>query len=142
MSQAIRSYHELQQIKTFEERYAYLRLDGSVGVETFGFDRYLNQLLYSSRRWKKTRDIVLVRDNGCDLGLEDYPIKDRFIIVHHMNPITIDDIRLGRNIIFDPDFLVCTSKNTHLAIHFSNESLLPQLPIERRPGDTCLWRKT
>lgn len=136
----IRTYSELSKLKSFEERYRYLKLAGVVGKSTFGFDRYLNQMLYNSERWKRTRDKVIIRDNGCDLGVEGYEINDK-IIVHHVNPITIEDIEEARDWIFDPEFLICTSDRTHKAIHYSDEGLLPQLPIERRPGDTCPWRK-
>jgi hypothetical protein len=129
-------------LKTFEERFAYLQLKGIVGESTFGYDRYLNQTLYMSRRWKRARDIVIIRDNGCDLGIDssDYEIRG-IIQIHHMNPLTPEDIELGRDIIFDPEFLICTSPSTHKAIHYGDASLLPRLPIERRRNDTCPWRK-
>lgn len=136
----IRTYRELLKLKTFMERYEYLRLGSTIGESTFGFDRYLNQLLYNSKRWKKTRDDIIIRDNGCDLGLEDYEIHSR-IIVHHMNPITIDDVEFDRDILYDPEGLICTSNNTHNAVHFGDESLLPKPLVERRPNDTCPWRK-
>lgn len=139
MGRIIRTYSELERLETFEERFRYLKLTGKVGESTFGFDRYLNQLLYNSRRWKKTRDGIIIRDGACDLGVEGYDIYD-IIIVHHLNPITIEDIELERAIVFDPEFLICTSKKTHNAIHFGDESLLPQMPIERRRNDTCPWR--
>jgi hypothetical protein len=135
----IRTYSELRRFKTFEERYRYLRLSGEVGKSTFGFDRYLNQLLYRSKRWLHTRDGIIIRDNGCDLGIEGYELYDR-IIVHHMNPLTIEDIEYERDEIFDPEFLISSGFNTHQAIHFSDESLLPKLPIVRRKNDTCPWR--
>jgi len=134
----IRTYSELSQLKIFEERYRYLRLAGVVGESTFGFDRYINQMLYSSRPWRATRDFVIIRDGGCDLAMDDYEIHGR-IYIHHMNPITIEDIEMGSDNVFNPEFLICTTYNTHLAIHFGNESLLPQPPIERRPNDTCPW---
>lgn len=134
----IRRYSELKRLKTFKERYDYLKLIGEVGVSTFGADRYLNQALYSSTKWKKVRDIVIVRDNGCDLGMDGYQIGDR-IYVHHMNPITADDILDRDDSIFDPEFLICVSFNTHNAIHFGDETILPKLPVERKPGDTRLW---
>lgn len=136
----IRCYKELSRLKTFEERYKYLKLSGVVGEATFGYDRYLNQVLYNSPRWRKVRDIVIVRDNGCDLGADGYEINDK-VIVHHMNPITVEDIEEENDDIFNPEFLISTSDRTHKAIHYSDESLLPQTPIERRPGDTCPWRK-
>jgi len=136
----LRNYSELCRLNTFEERYRYLRLAGRVGVDTFGYDRFLNQMLYRSGRWLSTRDVVIIRDNGCDLGIEDYEIRGQLIIVHHMNPITIEDIELNRPQVFDPELLITTTFNTHNAIHFGNESLLPRLPIERRRNDTCPWR--
>lgn len=135
----IRSYRELRRLKTFEERYFYLQLKGVVGETTFGFDRYLNQILYTSDRWQKTRDGVIIRDNGCDLGIDGYEIQGR-ILVHHMNPITIEDVEEERDIVFDPEFLICTTLRTHNAIHFGDASLLPRLPIERRRNDTCPWK--
>ena len=138
MIPTIRTFTELQNLRTFDERYDYLRLVGVVGESTFGFDRYLNQTLYTSRRWLKTRDGIIIRDDGCDLGLQDYQIKGR-IIIHHMNPITMEDLELSRDIIFNPEFLVCVSHTTHLAIHFGDKSLFPKLPIVRQSGDTSPW---
>jgi hypothetical protein len=135
----IRTYSELITLPTFEERYRYLRLGGRVGEETFGFDRYLNQMLYNSARWLKVRDHVIVRDNGCDLGIEGREIYS-MILVHHMNPITIEDILNGRDEVFDPEFLISTMKRTHDAIHYGDESLLFTAPIERSRYDTCPWR--
>jgi len=126
-------------LKSFEDRFEYLRLRGSVGQATFGYDRYLNQLLYTSGRWRSTRRDIIIRDNGCDLGVEGYDIKSR-IIIHHINVITIEDIEEDRDWIYDPEFLISTSDNTHKAIHYSDESLLPKLPIVRRKNDTCPWR--
>lgn len=134
----IRSYSELIQLKTFEERYEYLRLGGSVGRSTFGFDRYLNQMLYTSSRWRSLRDHIIIRDNACDLGITDREILSN-IIIHHMNPVTPDDIRYARDHVFDPEFLISTSSNTHNAIHFGDDSLLYRLPQERKPEDTSLW---
>lgn len=140
--QVIRTAKKLYSFPTFEERYRYLRLGGSVGHSTFGYDRYLNQMLYKTKEWRRARDEAILRDsNGdyvCDLGVEGYEIHGR-IIVHHMNPITVEDIELMRPCLFDVHGLVCTSQNTHEAIHFSDESLLPRLPVERRPNDTRLW---
>lgn len=116
-----------------------MRLGGIVGKKTFGADRYLNQILYTSDIWLAVRDKVIIRDLGCDLGVEGYDIYGR-IYVHHMNPITIEDIELERDEIFDPEFLICSSFNTHSAIHYGDESLLPQLPIIRKKYDTCPWR--
>lgn len=134
-----KSYCELIRLNTFEERYFYLKLNGIIGEQTFGNDRYLNQMLYNSIKWKRTRDEIIIRDNGCDLALEGYEIPYR-IYIHHINPITIEDIKLERSIIFDPDNLICVSKRTHDAIHFGDSSLLPQKIIERRPNDTIPWR--
>lgn len=136
----IKSYSQLKKLKTFKERYEYLKLAGKVGESTFGYDRYLNQLLYNSPRWKKVRREVIIRDEGCDLGHLDYEIKD-MIIVHHINPITIEDIENEDENIYNLENLICTTDRTHKAIHYGDERLLPQLPIERRPGDTCPWRK-
>jgi hypothetical protein len=135
----IRCYRELRRLKTFEERYRYLKLGGKVGEITFGYDRILNQILYKSDRWLETRDDIIIRDNSCDLGVKGYDIHDR-ILIHHMNPITIEDIELERDEVFDPEFLICTRLNTHNAIHYGDESLLPRLPIERRRNDTCPWK--
>lgn len=133
-------YTELSKLTTFNERFNYLKLDGIVGEETFGYDRILNQLLYKSKKWRKVRDEVLIRDNGDDLGLEDYPINGRAII-HHMNPITVEDVLNDKPEIFDPEYLITVSNSTHNAIHFSNENNLQKDPIERTQNDTCLWRK-
>lgn len=136
----IRTYSELITLPTFEERFQYLRLDGRVGKDTFGFDRYLNQNLYQRNpRWKKARDIVIIRDNGCDLGMEGHEIFGK-IIVHHMNPITIDDILNDRDWIYDPEFLICTIHNTHNAIHYGDEKQLVIAPTVRTPNDTCPWK--
>lgn len=134
----IRTYSQLRKLDSFEDRYEYLKLGGRVGQSTFGFDRYLNQLLYNSGRWRRTRDLIIIRDEGCDLGCKDYEIHGK-IYIHHMNPITSEDIELGREIIYDSRFLICTSYDTHQAIHYGDASLLPQLPIERRRNDTCPW---
>jgi hypothetical protein len=135
----IRTYRELRSLKTFEERYQYLKLGGVVGESTFGYDRYLNQFLYRSKRWLNTRDKIILRDDGCDLGNRDREIHGK-IIIHHMNPITLEDIESDRDDVYDPEFLICTSINTHNAIHYGDESRLPKLPIERRQNDTCPWR--
>ena len=134
-----RSYSELRQLSTFKERYDYLKLNGRVGAETFGYNRYVNQRFYRSTEWKHIRDQIIIRDNGCDLGVEGYDLHLR-IYIHHLNPMTVDDIDQGRQMILDPDNLICVSFDTHQAIHFGDESLLPQLPIERISGDTCPWR--
>ncbi len=135
----IRCYSDLKQIDPFNERYLYLKLHGKVGEETFGYDRYVNQQLYRSQKWRKTRREIIIRDNGCDLGVDGFDL-DKFIVIHHMNPLTLEDIEEERDIIFDPENLISCSTRTHKAIHFGDESLLPKEPIVRRPGDTCLWR--
>lgn len=134
----IKSYKELSRLETFEERFEYLKQNSKVGVETFGFDRYLNQVLYSSPEWKRTRAAVLLRDGGCDLGCEDRAILQR-PIVHHINPITLENIENRDECIFDPDNLISTSHITHNAIHYGDKSLLATLPKERKRGDTCPW---
>lgn len=139
MMKTIRTYKELSRLKTFKERFDYLKIEGSVGVPTFGAERYLNQVLYHSRRWKHVRDIVIARDKGCDLGVDGFEIYDE-LRIHHMNPITIEDIEFGRDEIFDPEFLITTCLRTHNAIHYGDESQLPQEPVVRRPFDTCPWR--
>lgn len=136
----IRTYTELSKLTTFEERFRYLQLSGVVGRDTFGFDRYLNQVFYRSQRWKRVRDEVIIRDNGCDLGVEGYEIHGR-IIIHHMNPITIEDIEKDSANLLNPEFLICTVHNTHNAIHYGDESLLITAPIERTRFDTCPWRR-
>ncbi len=135
----IKRYSELIRYDTFIDRYHYLNLVGQVGIETFGLDRYLNQTLYRSSRWRRTRNQVILRDNGCDLGMEGFDIVDK-IIVHHINPLTVQDIEEDVDEIYDPEFLICCSFDTHNAIHYGDERLLPQLPVERRPGDTCPWK--
>ena len=139
MAPLIRRYSKLIQLKTFEERFEYLKLGGKVGLDTFGFDRYLNQVLYQTEIWKQTRRNVIVRDEGFDLGDRDRPIGGR-IIVHHMNPITLEDIRSGDEKVFDPEFLICCAHLTHNAIHYGDEGLLIKDPVERKPGDTCPWK--
>lgn len=133
-----RSYRELRRIDGFRDRFKYLALHGEVGRETFGFDRYLNQQFYQSSEWKQTRNKVITRDNGCDLGDEDHPIIGR-ILVHHINPLTPDDIIHSTDYLFDPDNLICCTIRTHNAIHFGDESLLPKPFVERQQGDTKLW---
>lgn len=136
----LRTYSELSRLQTFRERFEYLRLDGIVGVETFGFDRYLNQVFYNSDEWKTVRKTVIIRDNGCDLGMYGYDIHGK-IIVHHMNPFSIDDVLHRKEELLDPEFLISTVLNTHNAIHYGDESLLPSAPIVRTRNDTCPWRK-
>ena len=135
----IRTYSELIRLETFEERYRYLRLGGLVGSSTFGHDRYLNQSLYRSPEWKRFRREIIIRDEGCDLAMDGYSIISG-IVVHHLTPLTIEDVEELSSAVFDPEKAVCVSHRTHEAIHFGDETLLPKLPIERVPGDTCPWR--
>jgi len=135
----IKTYSELSKLKTFKERYLYLRLDGIVGEETFGFDRYLNQILYKSDEWKFCRNNIIIRDDGRDLGCEGFEVHGR-ILIHHINPISVEDIINRNPNVFDPENLILTSHNTHQAIHYGNEDLLIQGPIVRSKNDTCLWR--
>lgn len=135
----MRTYRELSRLKTFDERFEYLKLGGIVGEATFGFERYLNQMLYNSSEWRRLRNRIIVRDNGCDLGLEGYEIHGT-IIVHHMNPINADDLKSFSEDVFNPENLICVSLDTHNAIHYGDKSLIPQMPVERRPGDTCPWK--
>lgn len=134
----IRRYRELRHIPTFEERFDYLKLDGSVGRETFGFDRYINQRFYTSKEWRDIRHHVIARDLGLDLGVEGYEINSR-ILIHHMNPIVADDILHKNDDILDPEFLITTCHATHNAIHYGDQSLLPKPLVERTRGDTRLW---
>lgn len=136
----IRTYSELIKLPTFIERYKYLRLGGKVGEETFGFDRYLNQKFYTDPEWLAARDKVIIRDMGCDLGIPGREIQSR-ILVHHMNPITKEDILNRSKFLLDPEYLICTMKNTHDAIHYGDESLLYTAPIERTKNDTCPWKR-
>ena len=135
----IKTYSELITLPTFEERFAYLQLNGVVGRDTFGFDRYLNQIFYRSKRWRSIRDQIIIRDNGCDLGVEGYDIYGK-ILIHHINPITLDDIEQESEFLLNPEYLITTTHNTHNAIHYGNESLLSIMPIERVKNDTCPWR--
>lgn len=137
---SIKTYSELIQMPTFEERFQYLKLSGAVGKETFGFDRYLNQNFYRSAAWKRVRDQVIVRDNGCDLGIDDRIIYGK-ILIHHMNPINDRDILDLTDILLNPEYLICVSHLTHNAIHYSDESLLPREPIVRFKNDTCPWKR-
>jgi hypothetical protein len=134
----IRTYTELSRIETFEERYRYLALKGEVGYPTFGFDRYLNQKFYTSREWRNLRRQIIIRDNGCDLGLLGYEIHSG-LVIHHINPMTVVDIAHKEDSILDPEFLITTSYQTHNAIHFGDEKLLPRLHVDRSSGDTKLW---
>lgn len=135
----IKCYSELSRLSTFEERYSYLQLKGSVGADTFGFDRYLNQIFYRSKEWKAVRDLVIIRDNGCDLGVLGYEIHGR-ILIHHLNPISIEDIERRTSILLDPEYLICTTHNTHNAIHYGDEGLLSRAPVQRTKYDTCPWK--
>lgn len=137
---SIRCYSELSKLKTFEERYRYLKLDGTVGEDTFGFDRYLNQVFYRSRRWKDVRNQVIIRDCGCDLGIDGRDIHGR-IIIHHMNPIGLKDLEHESENLLNPEYLICVTHNTHNAIHYGDESLLQLDPVERTANDTCPWKR-
>lgn len=140
MTRNIRTYSELIQHQTYEERYKYLQLNGKVGEETFGHDRILNQMLYKDPEWLRMRDIIIIRDNGCDLGIEGREINGS-ILVHHINPITVEDVINRSKKVFDPNNLICTSLLTHNAIHYSNEDILIKDPITRSKNDTCPWKK-
>lgn len=140
METFIKTYDELITFPTFEERYNYLRLVGKVGEETFGYDRYLNQMFYRSKEWKRIRDIVILRDNGCDLGVEGYDIFDR-VFIHHMNPLTPDDIKHTSTNLMDTRYLITVSFNTHQAIHYGDRTNLIMVPNERHPNDTCPWKR-
>ena len=135
----IRTYSQLKQLQTFEERYDYLKLGGIVGEDTFGFDRYMNQNFYRSREWKRVRDEVIMRDNGCDLGVDGHEIRGK-ILIHHMNPITSEDIHRVSDYLLNPEYLICVTHRTHNAIHYGDESLIVSAPIERTQNDTCPWR--
>lgn len=138
----IRSYSELVQLCTYEERFRYLSLEGVVGGDTFGFDRYLNQQFYRSAEWKRARDIVISRDRGCDLGIPGREIQGK-ILVHHMNPLTVADIQGGGEFMLDPEYLVCVSHETHNAIHYGDKSVCrADIPVKRKPGDTAPWKRT
>lgn len=134
----IRTYSEMMSFDSFNERFEYLKLGGYVGESTFGFDRYINQRFYTSRQWKDVRDYVLVRDNGCDLGIDDYQIFDSPII-HHINPMGVNDIMHGESWILDPEYLITVSHRTHNAIHYGADILIPNVVTERSPNDTKLW---
>lgn len=136
----IRTYSELITLKNYEDRFSYLRLDGDVGKETFGFDRVFNQKFYTSLEWKRIRRNVIIRDLGCDLGVEGYEIRGQKIVIHHMNPISLEDIEKRTEILLNPEYLITTIHSTHVAIHYGNEHMLQKTPIERRPNDTCPWK--
>lgn len=136
----MRTYSELVKLKTFLDRYEYLRLDGEIGRKTFGLDRYLNQVFYQrSPEWKHIRREVILRDNGCDLGIDGYEIYDK-VLVHHMNPLSKDDILGSTDYLLNPEFLITVSFNTHQAIHYGTKEILKTVLTDRKPGDTCLWR--
>ena len=136
----IKCYSELILLPTFQARYQYLRLNGEVGKETFGFDRYMNQFFYRSPEWRRVRDFVISRDEGCDLGIPGREIFGR-VIIRHMNPIRPEDIRNRSELLLNPEYLITTIHDTHLAIHYGDEHLLLQEPVERRPNDTCPWKR-
>ena len=137
---SIRTYSELILLPTFEERFKYLQLNGRVGDDTFGFDRYINQNFYRSVEWKRIRDQIIIRDNGCDLALEGYEIYGR-ILIHHMNPITVKDVELSTEYLMNPEYLICVTHNTHNAIHYGDEKLLMKGPVVRTKNDTCPWKR-
>lgn len=136
---SIKTYSELITIPTFEERFEYLQLKGSVGKDTFGYDRHLNQVLYRSPEWKRLRNQIIIRDGGCDLACDGYDIHGK-VLIHHLNPITVEDVLTRSRKVFDPDNLVCVSHNTHNAIHYGDVDLLVTGPIIRTKNDTCPWR--
>jgi hypothetical protein len=133
-----KNYTELSRLVTFEERYAYVRVSSSIGIATFGFDRWINQAFYTSREWRHVRQVVIARDRGCDLGVEDYPLFDR-IAIHHLNPITVSEVTSGDPVILDPEYLISVSHETHNAIHFGKDCPVKPTVVVRRPGDTKLW---
>lgn len=138
MSRTIRTYSEMKTLSSFEERFEYLKIGGKPGIETFGFERYLNQTFYRSKIWKELRNRIIIRDDGNDLGIDGYQITGK-IIIHHMNPITKADIEDMSEYMLNPEYLICCSHNTHNAIHYGDASLLPKTPKERRPNDQCPW---
>lgn len=137
---SIRTYSQLIRLPTFEDRFEYLKLKGSVGKDTFGHDRYLNQVFYSSMEWRRLRDEIIIRDNGCDLGVEGRQIGGK-VYIHHLNPLSVNDILTHSEYLINPEYLVCVSFETHNAIHYGDINLLPRDPIERRQNDTCPWRR-
>lgn len=136
---SIRTYSELILLPTFEERFKYLQLNGRVGDDTFGFDRYINQKFYRSAEWKRIRDYIIIRDNGCDLAVDGYEIHGR-ILIHHINPITISDIKFSTEYLMNPDYLICVTHSTHNAIHYGDEKQIITGPIVRTKSDTCPWK--
>lgn len=141
MKTKIRTYNELMRFSTFEERFNYLKIGGRIGIETFGGSRFLNQDFYRSREWRNLRNYIFSRDNGCDLACDGYDIFDwKVVRIHHMNPIEIEDIEESTDFLTDPNFLITTVEKTHKAIHYSNDIFIPNIVVERRPNDTCLWK--
>lgn len=137
---SIKTYSELVRLPTFEERFEYLKLKGSVGKDTFGHDRYLNQVFYTSQEWRRLRDEIIIRDNGCDLGIEGREIGGK-IYIHHLNPLGVNDVLTHSEYLVNPEYLICVSFETHNAIHYGDINLLPRDPIERKRNDTCPWRR-
>lgn len=137
---SIRTYSQLIRLPTFEDRFEYLKLKGSVGKDTFGHDRYLNQTFYSSIEWRRLRDEIIIRDNGCDLGIEGRQIGGK-VYIHHLNPLGTNDILTHSEYLVNPEYLICVSFETHNAIHYGDINLLPRDPIERKRNDTCPWRR-
>ena len=137
---SIRTYSQLIRLPTFEDRFEYLKLKGSVGKDTFGHDRYLNQVFYSSMEWRRLRDRIIIRDNGCDLGIEGRQIGGK-VYIHHLNPLGVNDILTHSEYLVNPEYLICVSFETHNAIHYGDINLLPRDPIERKRNDTCPWRR-
>lgn len=138
---SIRTYSELSKLATFKERFNYLSLNGQVGKDTFGFDRIFNQKFYTSKEWRHIRDLVIVRDNGCDLGIEGYDIVGQNLIIHHINPISLEDIESKSDMLLNPEYLITTTHNTHNAIHYGDDKLLITGPIQRSKNDTCPWKR-
>lgn len=136
----IRTYSELKQLETFKERLEYLRLNGNVGEDTFGFDRYFNQKFYRSKEWKELRNYIIARDHGCDLGIDERPIFER-ILIHHMNPISVKDISEASDFLLNPEYLICVTHDTHNALHYGTKKKDEDLPLERSKNDTTPWRK-
>ena len=136
----IRTYSELSKLKTFEERFEYLKLGGTVGEDTFGYDRYLNQIFYSTPEWKALRRSIIIRDNGCDLGTPGREIRGNKIVIHHLNPLTKDDVLNRTDYLTNPEYLISTTHETHMAIHYGDDTKLIKDPIERSKNDTCPWR--
>lgn len=136
---SIKTYSELILLPTFEERFKYLQLNGRVGKDTFGFDRYINQNFYRSAEWKRVRDYIIIRDNGCDLGVDGYEIHGK-ILIHHMNPITVSDINFSTEYLMKPEYLICVTHNTHNAIHYGDEKQIITGPVVRTKNDTCPWK--